>query len=528
MSAEAYTPVSSIVPYEVLPDTSDGGRGDAKPSLTLLDGGLPDEIEIDRDSSSQLHEWYFQARAKAAEVVKPQGEELKAIQSRVAAWLTTEGPLKDGYVPSPEEYSGESEKPAGDKIASVIEYLRYNAADVVSDIELDATGLFLTSTYEMYESTPPEGEVHPDAEKSFAFVVPARMSRFNEYAREVETAVPALYYVPDELRASLLIGLPPFVIDRYERGEDGARNNLVLAPVFPDMMIDMPSMGEARKAAVLQVNKAVDFAQRRLGAEQVGLGATLPSLTKYGETITNEVVESTTGHAGTIALIFKTLEKARIEGRTSEENVRRIGVLGLGAIGEKIAEIAREKYPEADITVFDKRKKQTERVAETIGAAAADSIEQVLNESDYVLSAVSTPIDIDQLQLEPGALEGKLIIDDSQPGAFNLEQVQKAGATLLWVVGTDKTGNFVRNDYTYGDTLVGREALFGCESEVYVLSRYGRDLEAEGYSPAEVRQKIHEMAIQGPVTAEQVRAIDALFDKYGIQAAPLQAFGQLV
>jgi hypothetical protein len=477
-----------------------------RPSLEVIDGEVGTELgEQSVDSSAQLHEWYFKARAEAAEVPKPEGEELETIQDQVSAWLTTQGPLKDGLIATYEQYAGQDAEAAEQKLTALTDFLRAHGR--ISNVELDATDLFLRSTKAMYESIPEDGSVHPDADGSFAFVVPARMSRKNtEYGQEVEKVIPALRYVPNELRAPMMVGLRPFVIDRYNPTEDGKRGYLVFAPVFPDMVKDL-STGEAARVGRAQVNDAVDFAYGRLGTEVIGLGAILPSITRYGATIENENVITTTGHGGTVHLIFKTLERARAEGRVSDEMARKIGVLGLGAIGASIARIARDEYPEAEMTVYDVRQKITDGIAEEINAKPAKDEAQVLRESGIIISALpDIRMRLGELGLTPEEMKGKLIIDDSQPAAFDPEDVKRYGATLAWVVGEDGE-HIVRGDYTYGDTLVGLRSIFGCEAEAATLADLKARMLAEGKTAKEVDAAVRTTAIRSAVTPAMVRAI---------------------
>lgn len=485
--------------------------------------------------STELLDAYFDARAEASAVEKPVNGVLKEIQTHVSSWLTTDGPFRDGDRHRLSEYTTKDPGAAVDRIMALVDFLRAEVPEV-SEAELRATTLFVQSTIGMYNSTPEDGSIHSDADGSFAFVVPARMSRHNtEYGQEVETVIPAFRYVPREQRAALMIGLPPFIIDRYNRTEDGKRGYLVLAPVFPDMIEAEPepgdeslSVGDLLGASRELVNRAVDFAYGRLGAEVVGLGATLPKYTKYGQYITNPNVVTTTGHGGTIQLILETIRRANAESRVDNGLARKIGVLGLGAIGLSIAEIMRDEYPDADITVYDVRQKLTAEVAERIGAHAAGNEREVIERSGIVVSALpDIRLSLEQLGLTPDDLAGKLLVDDSQPAAFDLNEVKEFGATLAWVVGQDGD-DILRSDYTYGDTLAGRKDLFGCEAEAAALARFNGELKARGYDDETRLRWMRYVAIRQAVTPQIVRTIGYFFKEYGITAAPLQAFGQYV
>jgi hypothetical protein len=498
-----------------------GREIEMRPDLRLVSDG-------ERDTSEQLLEQYFEARSHADLAEKPDGEELAAIQREVGTWLTTEGPLKDATVPTYEQYAGQDMPTLRGRYAELIEHLRSKIPEEISEEELRTTELFLSSADSMNRAIPEDGSVHPDADGSFAFVVPARMSRKNvEYGQEVEQVIPALRYVPRELRSTMMVGLPPFIIDRYKPGPDGKRGYLVFAPVYPDMKDDL-SAAELRKAGRKQVDDAVNFAYGRLGTKVVGLGAMLPSVTLYGRTITNPNVITTTGHGGTVHLIFETIRRAEHEGRVPEDTTRSIGVLGLGAIGGSIARIARAEYPDSGMTVYDIREDVAHKIAREIGATIAVSEAEVISNSDVIISALpDVRLSLGELGLGRADMKGRLIVDDSQPAAFSAEEVNDLEATLSWVVGQDGD-SILRSDYTYGDTLAEPNDLFGCEAEAAAIAMYRTELIQQGVSTEMADRFTRKFAIREAVTPDMVRMIGHLFDRYGISAAPLQAFGKHV
>lgn len=504
------------------------------PALEQLpDLGLGGDVSEATSKSGGTYalEEYFAARSEAAKVEKPDGEELAGIQETVREWLTTDGLPEDWQKPSFEQYAGHDMESVWAKFSGLMDFLR-TKVPAVSEKELGATELFLSSTEIAYNETPKDGSVHPDADGSFAFVVPARMSRNNpEYGQEVELVMPALRYVPRDLRSAMMLGLPPFVIDRYKSNAEGRSGVLVFAPVYPDMEEDLGRRVDQLKAGRAQVNAAVDFAYGRFGTEVVGLGAILPSLTLFGQKIENQNVITTTGHGGTIQLIFEALDLALREGRVTEEQARKLGILGLGAIGEPIAHVGRHRYPDASMTVYDPKDNgaHAEKVAEKIGARAAQNEREVFEESGVVISALSKviPIRPQAFGLSRKEMAGMLLLDDSQPGAFDPEAVVELGATLAWIVGRDGD-SIVRSSYTYGDTLASPNDLFGCEAEAAVIAAYRDELLQEGISKEIVNGFIRRIAIRKAVTPEMVDVVGWLFQKYGVSAAPLQAFGKYV
>lgn len=489
----------------------------------------PGTLEAAGHDGSRLLDDYFAVRQQVGLLEnRPEGEQLRAIQQQVGTWLETEGPLKGGLAFDTEAYAVPDMALARAKIMGLVEYLRDGVGDSATEIELEATERFLTATEILHAEVPPDGSAHPAADGSFAFVVPARMSRKNtEYGQEVETVLPAFRYVPRHLRAAMMVGLPPFVIDHYKRDEDGKRGYLIFAPVYPDMRDDLGMAGMFRTGRKV-VNDAVDFAYGRFGTETVGIGSILPGITNYGNTIDNQNVIITTGHAGTIYLELEVIKRALAEGRIRPELTQKLGILGLGAIGGPAAHVLRHDYPDAEITVYDTREKHTHTIAEAIGGYPAKSEREVIERSGVIVSMLpDIRLSLAGLGVRREDFAGKLLVDDSQPAAFDPEEVRRFGGTLSWVVGQDGD-SFLRTDYTYGDTLAAPNDLFGCEAEAAALATYYRELLHDGMAHEEAQVRVREVAVRSAVTPEKVKAIGNLFVRYGVSAAPLQAFGKLV
>lgn len=482
-------------------------------------------------ASRDLLENYFEWRSMAANVDKPQGKELASIQADTRAWVEQQGILE---VPTNKDecishYSEYSEDNIRGKYHSLASYLRENYSGVISEAEFQATQLFIDSAFGVYADRPNEGhEVMEDADGSFAFVVPARVSRHNsEYGREVEPSIPLLRYLPNELRSQMLVGLPPFIIDTYKRDEDGRRGYLVLAPVFGDMVEDLDKAGgnlkDMQTIAEQNVNDAVDFAYQRFGVQVVGLGAVLPALTKFGQKITNPNVITTTGHGGTAELVIQTMESGL---QRMERDLGRIGVLGMGSIGASIAEVLITRYPDADISIYDTRPGSVERVVKRNPDkfTVAESDVDLVTESDVVISAITGKFNLDQVErLE----RNPLVVDDSQPGSFDPVQTKKLGGNVVWVVGEDTVGIATRREYDYATMVNPNTDVFGCEAEAAILYAYLRDLKKRGLGEAAERI-VRRVALRESVTANKVRLIGTLFDRYGIKASQPQAFGEPV
>ena len=498
---------------------------------------VPDTAEDETETTSrELFNHYFDLRDQAGEVEKVEGEALHAVQEATRSWLASGDLLAlpendDSCVPSGRflYYTEFSEELARKRILGLVDYLEQHHADQVHPAELAATRAFIESTYAMYNETPaPDSEVASDADGSFAFIVPARMSRKNtEYGQEVEPVIPAFRYLPNELRSQMLVGLPPFVIDQYREDEQGRRGYLILAPVYGDMMDDMSSLTELINAAHGNVNAAVDFAHRRFGVKTVGLGATLPALTSYGKSITNPNVITTTGHGGTAELINMTIESA-LQGRRPES----VGVLGLGAIGASIAEIVAEKYP-IPVNVYDTKASKIGRLmAKNAGLenpkfALSSSEKDLIDNSEVIVSAITSELDPEALGIT--TMEGKIYVDDSQPGSLDPAKARALGGTLLWVIGSDSQGDTVtRRGYDYATLVDQHTDVFGCEAEAASLYKYGQELLQRGMPEAAAERIVRKVALREAVTPQSAGRIGALFRKFGIVAAQPQAFGEPV
>jgi predicted amino acid dehydrogenase len=266
------------------------------------------------------------------------------------------------------------------------------------------------------------------------------------------------------------------------------------------------------------INQAAKFAKHRLGAKVMGLGAILPALTRYGQTIHVDGLTTTTGHGGTVALIGETVSKA-IEGVGLPSN--RIGIIGsAGSIGRSSLALLLEQYPDASFDVHDV--KTMERVMAALSPAdkarvnVAKSIEDVFRSSKVVVSAITSTINLGK-DHPSASLDGTVIIDDSQPGAFMRDEVESLGGRVVWVVGNDdsREGTATRvGGYQFGnDTGLHRSTnVWGCEAEAYSVATTGR----------------LDLALRSAVTPEKARAIGELLKNCGIGVADYQSFGKPV
>ena len=404
---------------------------------------------------------------------------------------------------------------------------------------------FVNSSFDFYEGRKDLGR-----RIERAFVVPMRSTRLDNdeinigsgYASESTPFVPLCdphrFGVSSEIRMRTMYGLPPTVLDTYLRSDnDKETGALVLSPVYTDMIHDIRTDKEsmAQKIRLMEVGayileKTAQFAHLRMGAKVIGLGATLPKITYFGQALRSmggmENLTTTTGHGGTVHMIVETARKVMEE--TSVESQGKIGVIGgAGSIGWSSTVTTLEMIPDHHLVSFDINKTRlhgkigSEGVGDRVSVAG--SAADVLRNTNIILTAITGRIDLDDEEYKDLDLTGKVIIDDSQPGCFDADQVEARGGKLVWVVGEDNSDSkFVTRDgyytngvpYNYGvnSGLYGFHSEFACGQEAAVIARSGD----------------YHKAITAEVEPQNVRVISELFRAAGIRVAPFQAFGQPV
>lgn len=479
-------------------------------------------IDANQDGRELLSD-YLATRRVAMTERTDDLEAVSQIQSDTQNWI------KQHFSPQTVDYASFSIASVKRKMLGLADHLIASHSDHVRSCEVLATQLFIDASFTMYDESLllDDNRLHPDADGAFAFVVPMRVSRFRgDYGGEVELISPILRYIPNEYRAMFAVGLPPLVLDTYAPGPDGRRGYLVLAPIFTDSMFDIPD--RAAGVALANINAAVDFAYRRLGAEVIGLGAVLPALTRFGRSIQNQNVITTTGHGGTVSQIDQAIRVIEAERREGPESPVTIGFLGLGSIGRSAAEVITGSHPEAKIAMFDTRSssmRNAHRLLESVGrtAIACENELDLVGHSDIIVSAITSTVDLDPYDID---LTGKFIVDDSQPSSFNRAQVESRGGRVAWVVARDTQHLVTRDSYNYGPTADPYRDLFGCEAEAASLARYDRELRERGLEPDVAKKVISRVALRAPVTARDARRIGELFRRYGIVSAPFQIHGE--
>lgn len=472
------------------------------------------------------------------------GARTREEREAVLARLKSEG---GAWISMPPDYTTFSRDAVLEKLDKVSEAVLAETDADAADVE-DAykkSTYFTNSSFDFYEGKKDLGR---SIER--AFVVPMRstrkdhdeMTQGNGYASEstpfIPLCDPVRFGVSSEIRMRTMYGLPPTILDTYlKSGDDKETGALVLSPVYTDMIHDIRTDKEsmAQRIRLMEVGafileKTAQFAHHQLGAKVIGLGATLPKITHFGQALRSmggmENLTTTTGHGGTVYMIVETARKIMEE--TSIESHGKIGVIGgAGSIGWSSTVTALEMMPDHHLLSFDINKTRlygkigSEKVGHRV--SAADSAAEVLRNTNIILTAITGRIDLDDEAYKDLDLTNKVIIDDSQPGCFDAAQVEARGGKLVWVVGEDNSGSkFITRDgyytngvpYNYGNNsgLFGFHSEFACGQEAAVIARSGE----------------YHNAITAEVEPRNVRVISGLFRAAGVGVAPFQAFGRSV
>lgn len=452
-------------------------------------------------------------------------------------------------IPGNETYTMHSEELAHSKIDEVYEAVYHETDADRSEIltKRDQSHEFIDKGFKDFRKT---GEQILGRKIDRVFMVPMRSDRLNEdYASESTPFVPLFdpqLGVSSDIRMRAMYGYPPMVLDMYTKSENERESGaIVLAPVYNDMEQDIApdktpeQIMSLRAIGGFVIAEATIFAHNKIGAEVIGLGATLPGITKFGSMLRlipgAEELVTTTGHGGTVHMIVETAKKV-IE-QTKTETHGEIGVIGgAGSIGWSSIGSILDNDLMKDFTIhsYDIRE---QRFSERLNSAEGEDVRgrikladdpiDVLRKTNLIVCAITDQINLDELDPTRALdLTGKVIIDDSQPGCFDLDQVESRGGKLVWVVGEDKSDSqFVTRDglhsretpkvgYNYGvkSGLYGPASEFACGQEAAVIAKY----------------QAYDDAIRGPVTAEGTRAIGRYLLDSQIVPAPWQAFGRSV
>lgn len=345
-----------------------------------------------------------------------------------------------------------------------------------------------------------------------------------DYLDDAGRCFPALdrkYGVSDDRVEDLWSVLPPFRVGEI-RGQaaNGTDVNcaIISVPITPmGLMLANGSMTARMEYARPRIEDAVVLA-KKLGADKgvIGLGETLASLTRHGETLQERHRDSgfATGHAFTTLLIQQWVkEGARLKGMTLPES--RVAILGGdGSIGTATMELIANEGARS-LLLHDKEGREGSMLSKarkfnledkTTALGGKDALYQACQNADIVVSGVSAirPI-VDRTHLKSGLV----YVDDSQPPSVLRESADESGTHLLWVVGKLPLG--VENTFDYG---LLKRSEWGCALEAFVTT-------------AEKLEKgTKSLETVGRVTAERVKQAEILADVYGISLAEPQSWGK--
>lgn len=378
--------------------------------------------------------------------------------------------------------------------------------------DLEVTEAFVRKVFSEFEN--PSATQH---KYGFAFAVPTRITRGSDkYLGEALHFMPVVRRLDANLRQRLISGLPPSVIDEYHRPDGSPSGAVLFVPLYGDMIGDVRNKIKLKFTVKKVIKDTAQFAHRRLGVEIMGLGAMLPKLTAFGAHIRRHGILTTTGHGGTVYLIVKSLEKVRQT--LNADPYAPIGFIGGGSIGEASIRLILDLYPQQQVIVHDKRSTHQRELVKRLTARygqrvfGASSNDDVLRHSSIIISAITSRIKVG----EDVDLTNKVIIDDSQPGSFDQEDVQAHGGNVVWVVGHDESEDgFLtrRSEYRFGEEgLLHHGDIWGCEAEVGSLWKTGRI----------------DLAITDEVQPSLAMAIGKEMETVGVEVAAWQQHGALV
>ncbi|WP_141990075.1 NAD(P)-binding domain-containing protein [Rhodoglobus vestalii] len=409
-----------------------------------------------------------------------------------------------------------------EKIRAAVEEVTGSSDHLGVDAAFEETRSFVDTAFDIYE-----GKIESE-QYGWVFAVPGRneTSQGNEYETEVTPFLPILssvYGVDDKTRQHTTARLAPCVIETH-KGRASMKGAVVWTPLYVNAATRLDTnlwrrfVVDNTAGIRHSVNRTAEFAAHRLGARVMGLGASIPSFTQLGKSIKQEGLITTTGHAGTVHLLNETVRHV-VETRGTSEKT--IGLLGAGSIGSSWAELHLLTDRKHRVSVYDRNHSQVDRLRRKVEQERVDVESHefnVLESSDIIVSAINRTLDLDEMEYQTDrqiSLQGKVIIDDSQPGAFDRKQVEARGGTLIWVVGQDTSDAQALHrpgGYSFGDTagLHGKGAVWGCEAEVAAICLEDR----------------LDLAVSSHVTHEMATNIGALCHSIGVEVArPLQSFG---
>lgn len=513
-------------------------NGDGIPHLTVVPG-LGEGVD-DTPQSLTLLAASFESRDAAEANPGVRGEVLEGVRAQVGEWLVTDHPDvfeqgEHGFTSRPgtaKDYATTAASAETTLLWRLTTHLEQSFSDVVTPEEIQATKDFLLASFAIRDDVANGVDLSQGDHLKRAFQVPVRLDRGDEagYSQEIAPYAPALRYVPGKMVSAFLRGMSTFIADEYEGG-----GYLVVTPIsLMDMLSDVDAT-ELLPLAQARVNDSVRIG-KALGCIDHGYGAIIPGVMGYGRANTVEGVTTTTGHAGTAALVSMIVDKIIASMPESRRQNVRIGVLGLGRIGLPAAGVVADLYPDAKVTVFDPKTSRVRKLLDRSAGrfTAGENEADVLNGSDIILSFAGVTINLrdkaspNYVAIE--TLEGKTIVDDSEPRSFLRDQVVELGGMVLDVLARSQEGASLllrrRSGMGYGHTMVeGWGTFFGCEAEVAHLNNLRKRLLADGMPADEVQTIIGDRAITGFIEPEVVRQWKEEMTAAGVEPAEFQHSG---
>jgi hypothetical protein len=381
----------------------------------------------------------------------------------------------------------------------------------LEDLGIDAQALqssreFAQKAYDNFE------EVVPPKKYGFVFAIPTRITRERGAdVSEARTFLPIVEHVDARIAQTILSEMPPCILDTYYDKEYKPVGAIVYVPLMADMVRDGRFKIVTYHRAKRIIARTARFIKHQLQPDLVGLGATIPKVSGFGKDFAKFHLRTTTGHGGTVYLIWKMFNDVI---RMVSEKSPTIGIIGAGSISASAAAMILATYPTARIIMYDIRPKVLRRVVGQLRNDYGDRIElaisnyEVIRRSAVIVSAITSRISLPKSL----SLKDKIIIDDSQPGSFDPEEVEGLGGTLVWVVGTFERPYVVRQgSFRYGDGgLADTHDVWGCEAEVISL-----------WNSAKANDRLG-----APVTPHDVKRIGSILDQNGVKRSRWQAFGK--
>ncbi|MBY0527973.1 MAG: SDR family NAD(P)-dependent oxidoreductase, partial [Gemmataceae bacterium] len=285
-------------------------------------------------------------------------------------------------------------------------------------------------------ATPASLDLHDSDDDFFQVVSGSEAARALEGMRFDGAA---LAYLPDKMatvgkltdvQLRALFGTEPFVSHFYDTPV--GRIAIVMLPFRSQALFRQDEVREP-------ILRALELAGRH-GARTVSLTGLVPSLTGYGKDIATWSKDRpgcpalTTGHATTTAAVIRNLDQMlELAGRNLESES--LAVLGLGSIGQSCLRLMLEVLPHPrELVLCDvfAKERAWQDFAEVIRAehgyrgpirlaSSREGAPAEVYAASTILTAVSVPNVLDVDRLQPGTL----LLDDSYPPAFRLEEAVK-------------------------------------------------------------------------------------------------------